>query len=68
MYQQPSPPKLTPKQKAIAEAEWPKFTDGEMKRRRRAIETHLASKNFPMYCYTAPADVGLQFLGLRGGL
>ena len=45
MYQQPSPPKLTPKQKAISEAEWPKFTDGEMKRRRRAMETLLASEN-----------------------
>ena len=45
MYQQPPPPKLTPKQKAIADAEWPKFTADEMIRRRQAMETLLASQN-----------------------
>ena len=45
MSQQRPPPKLTPKQKAIADAEWPKFTDDEMIRRRQAMETLLASQN-----------------------
>ena len=42
MYQRPPPPNLTPAQHAIFEQPWPRFTDGEMTRRRTAIEAVMA--------------------------
>ena len=42
MYQRPPPPNLTPVQRAIFEQPWPRFTDGEMTRRRTAIEAVMA--------------------------
>ena len=43
MYQRPPPPDLTPTQQAIFEQPWPRFSDAEMNRRRKAIEAIMAA-------------------------
>lgn len=37
-YTRPPPPDLTPRQQALLDQEWPRFSDAEMARRRSAIE------------------------------
>ena len=45
MYQRPPAPDLTEKQNAILAQEWPRFSPGELSRRRAAIETVMAEND-----------------------
>jgi Xaa-Pro aminopeptidase len=44
-YAKPSPPDLTPRQQEIFDQAWPRFSDGEMTRRRVAVEGIMAEND-----------------------
>ena len=45
MYQRPPAPNLTDQQNSILAQEWPRFSEGELSRRRTAIETVMAEND-----------------------